>query len=389
MPKRQSPDPISLFDLSVTTDASRRVLSVLKRGWLSTGPIAREFEIAIGKQLKVANCVAVSSATSGLQLALMASDVAGKEVITTSLTMVATVEAILLAGGKPRFADIDPTTLTIDPLSVARLCNKQTAAIVSVDLAGNPVDYSRLRKITRDAKVRFISDAAHSFAAKVGASSVAVLCDFSVFSFYATKNLTCAEGGMVVSKSKSASDQIRLMSRHGMTTNADDRRRNRRWKYDVPYFGIKANLSDVHAAIGLGMLTRFDADQNHRRLCAERYARNLSSLSEWIRLPQERPGTTHGWHLFIVQLQTNRLTVSRDAVIDKMAKCGIECGLHYRPIYELSWYKKHMAIDRKALPNTIAAEQRIMSLPLHPRLTMKDIDRVCETLADIVKRHRR
>jgi len=389
MPKRQRPEPISLFDLSVTPDASRLVQSVLERGWLSTGSMARKFEIAIGKQLKVANCVAVSSATSGLQLALMVCNVAGKEVITTPLTMVATVEAILLAGGKPLFADIDPATLTIDPLSVTRLCNKRTAAIVSVDLAGNPVDYSGLRKIARDAKVQLISDAAHSVAAKVGTSSVAPLCDFAVFSFYATKNLTCAEGGMVVSKNKSASDQIRLMSRHGMTTNADDRRRNRHWKYDVPYFGIKANLSDVHAAIGLGMLTRFDADQNHRRLCAQRYARNLSSFGEWVTLPQKRLGTTHGWHLFIVQLQTNRLKISRDAVIDKMAEHGIECGLHYRPIYELSWYKKHMAIDCKALPNTVAAGQRIMSLPLHPRLTMKDIDRVCETLADIVKRHRR
>jgi dTDP-4-amino-4,6-dideoxygalactose transaminase len=387
MPKRQSPKSISLFDLRVTPTVGRAVQSVLNSGWLSTGPVARNFEQEVGRKLQVRNCMAVSSATAGLQLALMASEVAGKEVITTPLTMVATVEAIMLAGGKPVFADIDPSTLTIDPDSVARLCNKRTAAIVSVDLAGNPVEYTRLRKNAKNAQVRFISDAAHSFAAKVGNRSIASLCDFAVFSFYATKNLTCAEGGMVVSLKTSDSDKVRLMSRHGMTSNASDRRDNRKWKYDVPCFGIKANLSDVHAAIGLGMLERFDADQNHRRKCAERYSQNLSDLSDWIRLPEERVGTTHGWHLYIIQLRTSKLSIARDSLIDKMAERGIECGLHYRPVYELSWYRKHLNFNLRSLSNTVAAGAQILSLPLHPLLTMRDVDRVCDILKDIAKRH--
>jgi dTDP-4-amino-4,6-dideoxygalactose transaminase len=389
MPKRQSPKSISLFDLRVTRSAGRNVQAVLNSGWLSTGPIGRHFEKEVGIRLGASNCVAVNSATSGLQLALMYSSVAGKEVVTTSLTMVATVEAIILAGAKPIFADINTASLTIDPASVARLCNKRTAAIVSVDLGGNPVAYAQLQKIARNTKIRLISDSAHSIAAKVGKRSVASLCDFAVFSFYATKNLTCAEGGMVVSLRKSDSDKIRLMSRHGMTTNANDRRKNRTWKYDVPYFGIKANLSDVHAAIGLGMIERFDADQSHRRKCAERYTENLARYSDLITLPRERVGTTHGWHLYIAQLNTDRLTTTRDSVIDKMAERGIECGLHYRPVYELSWYKKNLDIDLRQLKNTAAAAQRIISLPLHPHLTMSDIDRVCDTIVDIVKMHRR
>jgi dTDP-4-amino-4,6-dideoxygalactose transaminase len=272
---------------------------------------------------------------------------------------------------------------------VLQRVTKNTAAILSVDFAGNPVDYRTLRAVARSRNIPLISDAAHSFAATVGNRSVATLADFIVFSFYATKNLTCAEGGMVVSRNKTNAQKIRRMSRHGMTTNAHDRKRQRGWNYDIPYLGLKANLSDVHAAIGLGMLRRFDTDQQKRRACAKRYSHNLSTLSEYLTLPQERPNTIHGWHLFVIQLNLDTLRITRDACIDHMRKRGVECGLHYRPITELSWYKKHVPFNQKQLSVLRRVAPTMMSLPLHPGLSAGDVDHVCKSLTDVVKRYRR
>jgi dTDP-4-amino-4,6-dideoxygalactose transaminase len=224
---------IPLFDLRLPSASMRNVQQVLKSGWLNTGPKAAEFEKAIAARVKEKYAVALNSATAGLQATLEALGAGpGREVITTSLTFAATAASIIRTGAMPVLADIDPATLNIDPDEVARKVTTQTMAILSVDIAGHPADYPALLAISAKRRLPLIADAAHSLGATYAGQSSAQLTDAAVYSFQATKNLTTADGGMVVTRHKLIADRVRLLSQHAMTSNAYQRNQSRRWEYE-------------------------------------------------------------------------------------------------------------------------------------------------------------
>ncbi|HOP07592.1 MAG TPA: DegT/DnrJ/EryC1/StrS family aminotransferase [candidate division Zixibacteria bacterium] len=379
---------IPLFDLKVSAAARREVAEVLNSGWLTTGPKVAAFEKAVGEYLGVNQAVAVSSGTSGLQLLLTAIGAKpGCEIMTTPFTFVATIEAILATGARPVLADIDPATLNIDPEEVARKISSKTLAILPVDIAGYPADYPRLNKIADYHKLPLVTDSAHAIGGRYQNHSTPRLADASVFSFYSTKNLTCGEGGMVVSRHKMVIDAIRSLANHGLTSNAHARKAKGGWQYDAVRPGFKANMSDVAAAIGLGEIKSLDKKQKKRTALAQRYIRNLKQFSRYFELPTVASGFTHGWHLFIIRLHLSELKCDRNKFISLMALRGIECGVHYQPVFELSYYQRLLSLSPNYFPNTTYAGRRVVSLPLYPELTTVQVDQVCEAIEDVLKRY--
>ena len=380
---------IRLFDIKLSSAAKKEVNNVMASGWLSTGSRVAEFEKQLSRILKVPYVAALSSGTAALHLALDASgELKDTEVITTPFTFVATVEAIMLAGSKVVLADIDSETLNVSAEDAARKITKKTKAIVPVDIAGNPADYIAIRKLCRAHSLKLISDSAHALGTKYKNKTMPELADVSAYSFYPTKNVTTAEGGAVASKNKKLIDKVRLLSRHGLTSNAYQRQKTGGWGYDVPVFGYKANLSDIHAALGIGELKNFEKNQQKRTMLAKRYLANLSHLSDSLRLPPATSDIRHSWHLFIIQLNLDSLKIDRNRFMAEMSKLGVECGVHYQPIFELSYYRQALNLRASEFPNAAKAGKSVVSLPLHTLLKISDIDYVCECLAAILGRNR-
>jgi dTDP-4-amino-4,6-dideoxygalactose transaminase len=385
MPEKRIP----LFDLRLPSESLRGVQQVLKSGWLNTGPKAAEFEKAIAGLVREKYAVAVNSATAGLQATLEALGAGpGREVVTTSFTFAATAASIIRTGARPVLADIDPVTLNIDPDEVMRKVNHQTLAVLAVDIAGHQADYPSLLAISAKRRLPLVADAAHSLGATCLKKSSAELTDAAVYSFQATKNLTTADGGMIVTRHKLIADRARLLTQHAMTSNAYQRQKAKRWEYDILGPGLKANLTDVHAAIGLGQLATFEATQKRRQKIADRYIKNLSDLSDYVALPEVRPGYCHAWHLFIVRLHLSRLRIGRARLMALMSEAGIECGVHYKPLFEMSFYRE-IGFEPQHFPNAVYAGRRVVSLPMFAHLTGVQVDRVCDVLRDLVVRHRR
>ena len=376
--------------MKVSRAARKEVNSVMASGWLSTGSRVAQFEKQLSEILKVPYVAALSSGTAALHLALEASgNFKEAEIITTPFTFVATVEAIIMAGAKVVLADIDSETLNISAEDAARKITQKTEAIVPVDIAGNPADYSALRKLCRVHSLKLISDSAHALGTKYKSKTMPELADVSAYSFYPTKNVTSAEGGAVASKNKKLIEKVRLLSRHGLTTNAFQRQKSGGWVYDVPAFGYKANLSDIHAALGIGELKNFEKNQQKRAKLAKRYLANLSQFSEFFRQPLITSSVRHSWHLFIIQLNLNCLRIDRNKFIAEMLKLGVQCGVHYQPIFELSYYRRALNLKASNFPNAARAGKSVVTLPLHTLLNMSDIDYVCDCLAEIFGHFRR
>ncbi|KAA3632021.1 MAG: DegT/DnrJ/EryC1/StrS aminotransferase family protein [Calditrichaeota bacterium] len=376
---------IPLYDINLSDAAKSNVNSVLDSGWLSPGKYSKKFEEKICALTNCKHGVVCSSATDSLQLALFALGIgAGDEVITTPFTFVATIEAILAVGATPVFADIQKDSLHIDPVSVETKLTPATKAIITVDIGGEACDYQTLKKICTGHKIALIADSAHAIGTTYKKKYITHYADAVVVSFHTTKNLICGEGGIVLSRHKSMTDSIRLISRHGMTKTASDRKKSNSWEYDIVSPGIKANMSEVHAAIGLGQLTVFKKEQSQRKKIAERYLKNLSMLKEFISLPSKESSNEHGWHLFIIQLNHEKINLSRDDFIREMAKKGIECGVHYKPLFEMTYYKKAMQLKSENFPNAKLAGQSVVTLPLYPILNLSDIDYISDSIKKIL-----
>ena len=380
---------IPLFDLKLSAQTRKQVNDVVSSGWLSSGPLVKKLEKQVAGLCHVRYAAAVSSATAGLQMTLEALGARkGTEVITSPFTFCATAEAILRAEAVPVFADIDPATLNIDPDEVARKITSKTLAVMPVDIAGHPADYRRLAPMCKKHRLPLIADASHALGAAYRGKSVAQVADAAVHSLQATKNATSAEGGVVASRHKALVERVQLLARHAMTSNAYQRKKANRWEYDVVGLGFKANLSDIHAAVGLGQLAVFEKNQLRRSRIADRYMKGLSGLEDYLELPPQEKAYSHAWHLFIIRLHLSRLKISRDRFIREMAQAGVQCGVHYKPLFDMTYYRQLGFLPRY-FPNAAYAGQRVITLPMYPHLTNAEVDFVCESVRQIIRKHAR
>jgi dTDP-4-amino-4,6-dideoxygalactose transaminase len=334
--------------------------------------------------------IALNSCTAALHLALAATGIGkGDEVITTPYTFAATGEAIFYLGARPVFADIDPETLNLDPDRVAQAITVRTRAVVPVHIAGLPCAMGPILDLAKRKRLRVIDDAAHALGAAIAGRPIGSISDATCFSFYATKNLTTGEGGMLTTDDSRLAEHVRRLSLHGLSRDAWKRyTRGGSWRYDVIELGYKYNMTDVAAGLGLAQLAKFQAMQAGRRSLAHRYNQLLRDC-EAFDLPREMPGTVHAWHLYILRLRPRVLTIGRDRLLDLLRLRGIGTSVHFLPLHLHSFYRRTLGFKPGCFPITEAESARAMSLPLHPGLKKEDQDRVADHLLDLARRHRR
>jgi len=366
------------------------VEACLRSGWLSTGPRAMRFERELAAYLGVRHALGASSGTAALHLAVLAAGVGpGDEVITTPMTWVSTANVLLHAGARPVFVDVEPGTLNLDAGRVAEALSPRTKALLPVHFAGQPCDENALGDIARTHGLALIEDAAHALGASYEGRKIGTIADATMFSFHPAKNLTTGEGGALVTDSDEIAARAQRLRFHGIEQTADSRFGGRgAAAYDVVEAGFKYNFTDLQAAIGLQQLARLDAMNERRRALAAAYLEQLAAVP-WVRPLATAPyAHEHAWHLMVVTLEVEALSVTRDQVIAELREHGVAPGLHFVPLHLQTLYRP-MVGDPARLAVASDAYQRILSLPLYPDLRDEDVTMVVDTLAAILRRHAR
>jgi dTDP-4-amino-4,6-dideoxygalactose transaminase len=353
----------------------------IDNGWLTTGPLVQEFTAGLANFLETENVVPLSSCTAALQIALTAADLKpGDEVILPSNTFIATLETAELHGLTPRLADIDSETWNMSLESAEKLMTDRTRAIVAVPFAGNALPMEKLRALANRHRLTLILDCAHALETRYAGKPLHAYADFSCYSFYATKNLTTAEGGAIVCSSDRI-ERVRALSLHGMSRAAWNRYAGGTWRYDIVETGFKANLTDIHAGIGLAQLA--DLSQNHtRRLeLAARYEQALKNLP--VRMQKLADDNTnpseHARHLFCISIDKDA-RADRDTVINAFREKSIGYSVHFIPLYEFSNVKKLHGFEDVDFPHNAEYFAGALSLPLYPTLTNTEQDEIISLL---------
>jgi dTDP-4-amino-4,6-dideoxygalactose transaminase len=366
------------------------VVATLRSGWLTTGPTTKRFEEAFAKALGVRHAVALNSGTAALHLALRVLGIQpGDDVVVPTYTFTATAEVVTYLGARPVLADVDPATCNLRAEDVARVLTPKTRAVVPVHIAGLPCEMAPIRELARGAGLAVLEDAAHAFPAREGHRPVGTLGDAAAFSFYATKNLTTGEGGMLVLRDDAAAEQARVLALHGMSRDAWKRYGSTgQWRYDVLANGHKYNLTDVAASLGLTQLAKQRAFHAKRGRLAARYTRKLAAVDA-VETPATRADCEHAWHLYVIRLRPEVLRVDRDTFIEELRARNIGTSVHFIPLHLHSYYQHAWGYRPGAFPNAEAAFERVVSLPLYPAMSAADVDDVVAAVADVARRHRR
>jgi dTDP-4-amino-4,6-dideoxygalactose transaminase len=371
------------------------VVECLRSGWLTSGPRTAEFERRFREYVGVPHALGVNSCTAGLHLALAAMKIGpGDEVITTPLTFCATVNVILHQGATPVLADVDQDG-NIDPSSIEERITERTRAIIPVHLAGLPVDLQRIWELARRHRLSVIEDCAHAAGAQyqgwqIGAGNpeTGYYSDACAFSFYATKNLTTGEGGMVTTHDKNIAERLKLLCLHGISKDAWMRYSDRgSWYYQVLEPGFKYNLSDLQSAIGMHQITRLNHFTQVRREHAALYNEILSGVEELER-PSERTETRSAWHLYMLRLNTDQLAISRDEFILALREKGIGTSVHFIPISLHPFFQNYADRPQNQCPRALELYSRLVSLPLYPAMSASQVEYVAETVAELCRESR-
>lgn len=368
----------------ITDDDIREVLATLQSGWLGTGPRVAAFEAGFAdfKRVDHGAVAAVNSCTAALHLSLLAAGVGeGDEVITSPLTFCATANAILHAGATPVLVDVDPKTMNIDPAHIEKKISPRTKALLPVHFAGLPCAMTEINDIAARHGLRVIEDCAHAVEAIYRGRPTGTLGDFGCFSFYATKNVTTGEGGMVLARDPEHIGRIKTLALHGMTRDAWKRFSNDGYQhYQVVECGYKYNMMDLQAAIGLHQLKRVEAGWARRRAIWQRYQVAFAGL------PLTRPSepashVRHAYHLYTVLIDEMQCATSRDVFLARMTAQGIGVGVHYLALPEHPYYQQSLGWRADDTPHATSIGRQTVSLPLSPRLTDAEVERVINAVA--------
>lgn len=365
------------------------VVDTLRSGWLTMGPKTIQFEEKFGAYVGAKHALAVNSCTAGLHLAL---DVAGiqpgDEVITSPYTFAATANVVLHLKARPVLADVVPDTMLLDPADVARKITPRTRAVIPVHIAGAPCDMDPLLELAARHKLVVVEDAAHSLPTRYKGRMVGSIGDLSVFSFYAGKNLTTGEGGMVTTESDEYAERLRTRRLHGISRDAWKRyTAEGSWYYEINYPGYKYNMTDINAALGLQQLQKLPMFHAVRSYYANLYQLGLSDLPE-VSLPTAESSIQHAWHLYVMQLNLERLTIDRDAFVEQLREQNIGTSVHFIPIHLHPFYRDLFGYRPEDFPHALRSYKRAISLPLYPRMSEADVWDVIRAVRSIVERHR-
>lgn len=367
----------------ISAEAQAASARVLASGWITTGPEVLEFEREFAALVGAAHAVAVASCTAAIEISLRALRLPrGSKVLTSTMTFCGAVHAIVHAGLEPVFVDVNARTLMPDAESVADAVRRTgpVDAMVVLHFGGFPAPVEEMAAAAGLPLTRVIEDAAHAIGTRVGDRWVGTISAATCFSFYATKNLPIGEGGMITTEDPELADYARQVRLHGMSRDAWKRYLpGSGWRYEVDLAGIKANMTDVQAAIGRGQLLHFAQWQARRRELAHAYDRRLSRIGGLHTPPS--PGTgEHAWHLYVVQLDPS-FGMDRDTFMAQLSQRGVDCSVHFIPNHQQPYFKRLLAHQaNQSFPVADAVFPWIVSLPFYPGLTEDQIDRVCEEI---------
>ena len=366
------------------------VSEVLQSGWLTTGPKTKQLEEEFARYIGTKYAVAVNSCTAALHLSLVALGIKpGDEVIVPSYTFAATANVIVHCGAKPVFAEIHEEDFGLDPEDVKKKMSEKTRAIIPVHYGGQACDIGAIQEIAEKNNVHVIEDCAHSIGATYKGKKTGTFGKTAAFSFYATKNMTTAEGGMITTNDAELADKLEVLRLHGMSREAWKRYgEGGSWQYEIVEAGYKYNLSDLQAAMGLLQLKKVDISNEKRGEIAEFFSKELKD-SEALILPQEIRGRKHIWHLYPVRLRLDKLRIDRARFIEALAKENIGTSVHFIPLHLQPYYQKTFGYTRGMLPVTEKVYKEEVSLPIYPSMTRKDREDVVHAVNKITQFYKR
>ncbi len=366
------------------------VVDCMRSGWLTSGPRVMQFEADFAAYVGAKHAIAVNSCTAALHLALEALGVGpGDEVITSTMPFTATAAVIEHLGAKPVLVDCETATLNLDPDELEQAITERTKAIIPVHFAGEPCAMDVIEEIARRKKIAIVEDAAHALPARHHGRMVGTIGNVTCFSFYVTKTITTGEGGMITTDDADLAERMRLMRLHGMNKDAWKRyAKGGSWSYEVVDAGFKYNLTDLAAAIGIEQLKRSDAFQARRKQLADLYTRELAEVPG-LQVPKSRDADAHAWHLYVLRIVPSMLKIDRDRFIEEMTARNIGSSVHFIPLHLHPHYRDRYGYKRSDFPRAASAFERVISLPLHPRLSDDDAREVTRVVRGLAEAHRR
>ena len=394
-------------------EEKRKVLEVLESGWITTGPKVKQFEREFASFIGSKYAIAVNSCTAALHLALDAIGIREEdEIVIPTMTFAATAEVIRYFKARPVFVDIDPHSMNINPdkieeilvrskeSGVSRKRSSRVKAIIPVHFGGLPCDMEAIIGIANRYNLKVIEDAAHSFPATYNGRMVGTIGDITCFSFYATKTITTGEGGMMTTDNDEYAERMRIMSLHGISHDAWKRYSSEGdWYYEIAAPGFKYNLTDIAAAIGLVQLKKAVSMCKRRQEIASVYNDAFRDIPE-IEIPVNNAiggsengkmgnGTEHSWHLYVIKLNLEMLAIDRNQFIDELRERKIGTSVHFIPLHIHPYYRDTYGYKPQDFPIAYETYKRIISLPIYPKMTDDDVERVVEAILSVVKKYRK
>jgi dTDP-4-amino-4,6-dideoxygalactose transaminase len=388
--KRSARQTFLPFALPHITQAEiDEVVDTLRSGWLTTGPKTKRFEREFAGRVGAPYALAVNSATAAMHLALDAVGLQpGDEVIVPVYTFTATAEVVVYFRARPVFVDVDPVTCNLDPARLEESITARTRAIMVVHIAGLPAEMDAILSIAKSHHLPVIEDAAHAFPAQYRGRMIGTIGDLTAFSFYATKTLSTGEGGMLTTTNPVYAERAAIMALHGISHDGWKRySAGGSWYYEVLQAGYKYNMTDIAAAIGLHQLARSDWLLERRREIAQRYT---EAFSRWPQLetPPDPAHVEHAWHLYMLRLRPEQLTMTRDEFIQALRKVNIGSSVHFIPLHLHPFYRDTYRLVAEEFPAALHAYRRAVSLPVYPGMTDEDVEDVIAAVEQIIGVHK-
>lgn len=369
---------------SIDKDDIRSIIKVLQSDWLTTGPKVAEFEKSLAEFVEAKEAVAVNSGTAALHAAMYAIGIRpGDEVIVPPITFVATANCIVFLGGTPVFADVDSKTLLIDPNQIEAKINSRTKAVIAVDYTGQPCDYDALRIISDRYNLMLVADACHALGATYKGRPVGSLADLSTFSFHPVKHITTGEGGMITTNDPEFTRRMQVFRNHGISTDLHQREQKGSWFYEMMDLGYNYRLTDIQCALGLNQLKKLTKWIKRRQEIAHKYNKAFAEIPA-IRPLTVRDDILHAYHLYVVQLDLTLLRVTRKEIYSALRAEGINVNVHYIPVHLHPFYRHRFGTKEGICPVSEKAYGQLLTIPIFPTMTDKDIEDVIKAMNKVI-----
>ena len=371
----------------IDEDDIKAVVEVLRGDYLTTGPKIKEFEESLTQYTGAKYAVAISNGTAALHAACFAAGIKeGDEVITTPITFAASANCVLYMGAKPVFADINPRTYNIDPDEIRSKVTERTKAIIPVHFTGQPCDMDEILKIAQEYNLIVIQDGAHAIGAEYKGKKIGSIGDMTTFSFHPVKHITTGEGGAITTNNEELYKELILFRTHGITRDKDVLLKDEGpWYYEQQCLGYNYRITDIQAALGISQLDKLKGFLALRREYVKRYNEAFSAVNE-IDLPYQLEDINSAWHLYIIKLKLERLGCGRRQVFEELKDKGIGVNVHYIPVYYHPYYRQ-LGYNKGLCPRAEELYERIITLPLFPKMEREDIEYVISNVKEVIQNH--